>query len=250
MISPSTASKSSPLAPRADIPMLAKDDFAVRVSTAKSEALIGPTQANWTPYYRLPRHIPLSLVASEDGRFYSHSGLDPRAIVSSVIANLEAGSFVRGGSTITQQVAKNLFLSQQKTLARKLQEAFLAWQLEEQLSKQRIIEIYANLVHWGPDIYGIKAAARYYFRKRPTQLTIREMLFLASILPNPEFFGKQYTEGFIRADRLDKMRTVLLGLYHRRVIDWAGYKHHLEKLNRAAISVAPLPEWASPRGPR
>ncbi|PIW01374.1 MAG: hypothetical protein COW42_05065 [Deltaproteobacteria bacterium CG17_big_fil_post_rev_8_21_14_2_50_63_7] len=235
--------------PRADIPLLATEDFAIRVRTATDETVISPRDVDWTPFYRVPKYFPMSLITAEDARFFSHNGFDARAIHSSIIANLSAHRIVRGGSTISQQVVKNLFLSQKKTVARKVQEAFLTWQLENHLEKQRIIELYMNLAHWGPNIYGIKEAAFYYFRKRPSRLTIEESLFLASILPSPVRFGRHYAEGFIREDRLTKMKNGLFALYRKGFMDSKGYEAHLHNLNRANVSDEPrpsLPESGTP----
>lgn len=228
--------------PRADIPVLASNDFAIRVRTATDGTVLSPAAGDeWTPLFRLPRHVVAALVASEDARFYSHQGFDSKAIHNSVVANLNAGRVVRGGSTISQQVVKNLFLDQSKTVSRKLQEAFLTWQLELHVPKQRILELYVNLAHWGPDIYGLREAARFYFNKRPSQLTVRESLFLAAILPNPIRFGRQYQEGVIQADRLTKMRNGLLALHRRGLVDKSAYEAHLDKLGRAIISSQPPP---------
>jgi monofunctional biosynthetic peptidoglycan transglycosylase len=228
--------------PVADVPLLASTDFAIRVKAAKTDTVIGPSSNNWTPYFRVPRHLPQTLIAAEDGRFYSHDGFDEAAITSSLVQNLRAGEIVRGGSTISQQVVKNLFLSGEKTLSRKFQEAFLTWQLEEHVSKERIMELYMNLAHWGPGIYGIKDAAEHYFGKRASRLTVLEALFLAAILPNPELFGRQYAEGFIRSDRLTKMRNALFVLYRKGIVGEQSYASYLHAINRANISSSPRPQ--------
>ncbi len=236
--------------PKADIPLLKTNAFAVRVNAASSATLIGPQEAGWTPYFRVPKFLPAALIAAEDGAFYHHDGFDQRAIQSSLISNLQAGRIVRGGSTISQQVAKNLFLNQDKTLSRKFQEAFLTWQLEEHIDKQRIIELYINLAHWGPNVYGIKSAAEYFFRKRASRLSLRECLFLASILPNPVRFGRHYAEGYIQSDRLNKMRSVLFVLHSRGHVDRQTYEQELHAINRANISSSPRPKVlaAAPSG--
>ncbi len=104
------------------------------------------------------------------------------------------------------------------------------------MAKDRIAELYMNLAHWGPGVYGVKQAARYYFNKRPSKLGIREAIFLASILPSPVRFGGHYAEGYIRADRLTKMRNVLLALYRKGVVTHEGYVYHLHRINRAQVS--------------
>ena len=231
--------------PKADIPLLGKDRFALRVNTATTRHVIGPQQDNWTPLRRVPKMLQNALISAEDGKFFRHEGFDFRAIRRSLVKNLEERRVVRGGSTITQQLAKNLFLSQRKTVSRKLQEAFLTWQLEEHLSKKRILELYFNMVHWGRDVYGVEAAAKHYFKKTPRQLSLRESIFLVSILPNPVRFGEQYADGFIQSDRLYKMRAVLRGLYRRGIVNESTYETSLKHLRRAQISSRPRPALPS-----
>jgi membrane peptidoglycan carboxypeptidase len=127
-----------------------------------------------------------ALLVCEDSRFFSHRGFDNKAIRDSIISNLRAGHFVRGGSTLTMQLAKNLYLGREKTLSRKLQEAVLTLLLEERLSKQDILELYLNVVEFGPGIYGIREAAQHYFNSHPGELSLAQALFFGSILPRPK----------------------------------------------------------------
>jgi hypothetical protein len=144
----------------------------------------------FTAYADTPVFLRSAIVASEDVAFWRHNGFDLRQIGASLARNLKKGRIERGGSTVTQQLVKNLFLGSEKTLGRKLQEAFLTWRMEEELPKRRILEIYMNIVEWGPNVYGVREAAWHYFHKRPKHLSLKESAFLAAILPSPVLLGR------------------------------------------------------------
>ncbi len=137
----------------------------------------------------LPRYVPEAVIATEDRRFYSHFGIDPWGLIRAAIANLRAGHVVQGGSTITQQLAKNLFLSPDRTIQRKIQETLLALWLEHKFSKQQILEIYLNRVYLGAGTYGIDAAAHRYFDKSARDLTLYEAAVIAGLLKAPSRFS-------------------------------------------------------------
>lgn len=151
------------------------------------------------------------LRCAEDATFRSHHGLCEYHIRNSLRANMETGRFVRGGSTITMQLARNLFLGREKTLARKLQEVFLTWRLEVYLSKDRMLEIYANIVELGPDVFGFSEAAEYYFHRELGELSTRQMAYLVSILPGPRLYYRFYRNGRVPAyweDYLDRLINI------------------------------------------
>jgi penicillin-binding protein 1A len=133
----------------------------------------------------LPRYVPQAFVAIEDRRFYAHHGIDPIGVARALIANLLHRSVAQGGSTITQQLAKNLFLSQERTLTRKVQEVVLALWLERKFSKTQILELYLNRVYFGAGAYGIEAAAQRYFAKPAHKLTLAEAAMLAGLVRSP-----------------------------------------------------------------
>ncbi len=143
-----------------------------------------------TPTFRALDHIPpvvvSTVLASEDGRFYQHPGVDLLQIRRALAHDLEVGAPGRGGSTITQQVAKNLFLSGERTLGRKLEEAVIAWRLEHVLNKHRILELYLNLVEMAPDVYGVTDGAKHWFHKDLAALTPDEVAELTAMLPAPK----------------------------------------------------------------
>lgn len=137
-------------------------------------------------------HLSMAIVASEDANFWQHKGIEWQAIAKAMQKNLKQGSVVLGGSTISMQTVKNLFLSSERTIARKTQELFLTWYLENLLSKEKIFELYANIIEYGPGIYGIKQASEIYFNKHPRDLTLQESISLASMLPNPKKRFRQF----------------------------------------------------------
>jgi monofunctional biosynthetic peptidoglycan transglycosylase len=151
--------------------------------------VVGPRNPDWTPYGAIPPALKKAVVASEDANFYAHEGLDFEAMKKAIQADLRKGKFVRGGSTITQQLAKNLFLTREKTISRKIKELILARRLDDALSKARILELYLNVVELGPMVYGAGHAARYYFGKSASALTVRECAFLAAMLPGPKVYN-------------------------------------------------------------
>lgn len=139
----------------------------------------------WKPLNEISEKLIQAVIMAEDASFYSHQGFDIYEIKESIRKNWQRGRFARGASTITQQLAKNLFLSTEKSLHRKAKEAILTYRLENALSKPRILEIYLNVIEWGQDIYGIEAASRIHFGKRAIDLDAAESALLAAMIPNP-----------------------------------------------------------------
>lgn len=227
--------------PRSNFELISTNNFMIRVNAATVPKMIGPREASWASFYDIPRETAYTFIASEDAKFFTHAGIDIRAIRASIIANLKADKVVRGGSTISQQVVKNLFLNHDKTLSRKFQEAFLTWQMEKRLSKIRIFELYMNLAHWAKDTYGIRDAAKFYFQKNIRELTLRESLFLATILPNPIIFGKQYADNKLSPARVQKMINVAHALYGAKRIDKSTLDETVELIKQNKISDRPRP---------
>jgi monofunctional biosynthetic peptidoglycan transglycosylase len=139
----------------------------------------------WVPYSRFSPNLVRAVLLTEDAKFWSHDGLDYEQIKESMEVNLERGEFARGASTITQQLAKNLYLSPSKNPIRKVRELLIARRLEAELPKQRILEIYLNVIEWGDGVYGAEAAARTYFGKPASQLAASEGALLAAAIANP-----------------------------------------------------------------
>ena len=143
----------------------------------------------WIDYARVSPNLKRAVLVTEDARFWTHEGIDFDELKESMEVNIERMEFARGGSTITQQLAKNLYLSPSKNPIRKVREFLIARQLESELSKQRILELYLNVIEWGDGIYGAEAAARTYFRKSASELSASESALLAAAIHNPHAFN-------------------------------------------------------------
>lgn len=144
----------------------------------------------WVPYSRISGHLKRALVASEDAKFLGHEGFDWEALQKAYEKNLKKGRIVAGGSTISQQLAKNLFLSSKRTPWRKAQEAVITVMLEVVLTKRRIFEIYLNVIEWGNGVFGAEAAAHYYYGVSAAQLSAEQAAKLAAMVPRPRFYDK------------------------------------------------------------
>ncbi|OGQ22998.1 MAG: monofunctional biosynthetic peptidoglycan transglycosylase [Deltaproteobacteria bacterium RIFCSPLOWO2_02_FULL_44_10] len=149
-----------------------------------------PFSYSWIPLSNISKNLQQAVVIAEDSRFYQHRGVDYEEMKHAFFRNVNRRSFSHGFSTITMQVARNLYLSRDKYVWRKLAEIWIAWKMEYFLSKDRILEIYLNIAEWGKGIYGAEAAAHYYFKKTASDLTVSEAAFLASILPSPKKWGR------------------------------------------------------------
>lgn len=177
-----------------------------------TEIVTGPTTDQWVPLSDISPNMETALIVCEDSRFFSHKGFDNKAIRDSIIDNLRAGRFVRGASTLSMQLAKNLYLGREKTLSRKLQEAAFTLLLEERLSKEDILELYLNVVEFGPGIYGIRNAASHYFNSHPGELSLAQALYLGSVLPSP------------KANHFERDGALRAG--------WAEHLHYLMRIAR------------------
>jgi len=193
----------------------------------------------WLPYERISPLLRRAVLIAEDDAFFSHDGFDWNEIRSAARENLEAGRIVRGGSTITQQLARNLYLGDARTLTRKLEEAFVAVRLERALTKRRIFELYLNLIEWGDGIYGAGAAARRYFGVSAEDLNARQALLLACVIINPRRFSP-----LDPPPRIEKrVRTIAGRMLRRGQLSAAEYR-------LAVGEPAPLEEAAAPDSTR
>ncbi len=167
--------------------------------TLLDDVQVGPSSGAWVPLAELKPWTPWAMIATEDGRFYKHRGIAPGLVLRAIRLDLDYGRFVYGGSTITQQLVKNIFLTRAKNLSRKFEELLIVWQMERKLpnAKDRILELYINFIEFGPKIYGIQRAAQTYFAKDARLLTPLESAFLAANKPCPRcgyarFIGKKW----------------------------------------------------------
>ena len=159
----------------------------------------------WVPYERISAQLKRAVVAAEDARFVEHEGFDWQAISKAIEKNEKQGRVVSGASTISQQLAKNLFLSGERSWLRKGQEAVITWMLEATLSKQRILELYLNYAEWGEGVFGAEAAARYHFGNTAATLSAQQAAFLAAILPSP----RRYAAGRVTPYVAGRIQTIL-----------------------------------------
>ncbi|OFY67538.1 MAG: hypothetical protein A3H98_03370 [Bacteroidetes bacterium RIFCSPLOWO2_02_FULL_36_8] len=152
--------------------------------------LVGQENPDFVSLENISNYLKNAVLISEDGSFFFHDGFNEDAFRQSIITNLKNKKFQRGGSTITMQLVKNIYLSREKTISRKLEEILLVWLLENShaVSKERLYEIYLNIIEWGPDVFGISEASKFYFSKKPINLNLQESLFLSSIIPRPKNF--------------------------------------------------------------
>jgi monofunctional biosynthetic peptidoglycan transglycosylase len=143
----------------------------------------------WVPLSTVPSYFIKAALIAEDDKFWSHEGFDFEAIKKAIEKDIKKGKFAFGGSTITQQLARNLYLTPEKALLRKIKEAIITWRIERVITKKRILELYLNVVEWGDGIFGIEAASRYYYNKPSSELTPEESARLVAVLPNPKRYS-------------------------------------------------------------
>ncbi len=216
--------------------------------------VVGAKNRYWTPSGRIPAEMKWAVILAEDANFYTHEGFDVKAIKNAIKYDLEKKSLKRGASTITQQTAKNLFLSREKTLTRKVKEIYLAYRMEQELTKGRIIEFYLNVVELGPLVYGIGHGAQYYFGKPAAALTPRECAFLAAMLPGPRLAYNPYKNlGKVlkRSDmilRLLRQKRVLGEVEYQLALAETPNVGRLQKKVDDVISTPPL--FTSPSSAR
>lgn len=224
------------------------------------EMTAGPGSSNWASIYAISPFMQQAVIGHEDGGFLGHGGFAVYAIRGSLVRNLEAGRYVTGASTITMQLAKNLFLHREKTLARKLQEVILTWWLESALTKQEILELYLNVIEYGPQVYGIVSAAEHYFGRDPSELSPVEAAYLACILPNPKIYQASYEDGQLTSRMRNRVERFVRHLHSRGRIDDEALAYALSELETLRFhrpgmaaqsrtipgSAAPLP-WSTGR---
>ena len=144
----------------------------------------------WVPYVKISNNLKRAMIASEDAKFVDHEGFDWEGIQKAYEKNMKKGKIVAGGSTISQQLAKNLFLSTKRTPWRKAEEVLVTIMLEQMMTKQRIFEIYLNVIEWGNGVFGAEAAAHYYYRVSAAQLSAAQAAKLAAMVPNPRYYDQ------------------------------------------------------------
>ena len=180
--------------------------------------VVGPSNPNFTPLDAISPYLRKAVLTTEDPSFFSHRGFISEAFRQSIIQNIKTKKFSRGASTISMQLVKNAFLTREKTLSRKLEEILLVYILENNriASKERMLEVYFNIIEWGPNIYGIGEASRFYFQKHPSELSLNECIFLANIIPRPKGFMWQFNNTGNLRDFIQNKQQYLTNLMLRR----------------------------------
>jgi hypothetical protein len=194
--------------------LLKEFDHYVEVEQGKWHSfVVGPTNDDFVPFDDISQHLVKSIMSTEDSAFYFHRGFITTEFRTALVNDLKAGAFRYGASSITMQMVKNVLLYRDKTLARKLQELFLTWHVESTLTKDRILEIYFNVIEYGPGLYGIGPAVKHFFGKSPKDLNPVEAAFFSTILPSPKERYKQYCAGTLTKwtkDKIDRILGIML----------------------------------------
>ena len=222
----------------ADAPPKTTAFMELRKKQLRREGKSDELQWKWVSYGRISPYLRRAVLVAEDNSFYEHEGIDTKGVKEAFERNWKSGKITHGGSTITQQLAKNLYLSPSRNPIRKIREYFIARSLEKHLTKKRILEIYLNVVEMGERVYGAEAAARHYFKKPASALSTREAALLAGCLPNPRVMNPGKPNKRLRA----RQRMILSRLrrwgyaFEREVL--AEKKPEAEKTETAATDTA------------
>jgi monofunctional biosynthetic peptidoglycan transglycosylase len=212
------------------------------MTTKMYQVELCPGSKNYVPLRQISPYLQKVVVLTEDSNFWNHKGFDWVSIEKNARAGWETGVFKRGGSTISQQLAKNMFLNKDRTFIRKGLEAIITDRLEHTLTKKEILERYFNIVEFGKNIYGIKAASQFYFQKSPADLNIVESAFFAMVLPNPV----KYSQSYFRKDLTDfakkRLTTIIEDMHnYQRINDeeYAQAKYQLSYFFKAEPPAIP-----------
>jgi monofunctional biosynthetic peptidoglycan transglycosylase len=182
---------------------------------------------DWIALKQVNRDLLYAIVLSEDGNFFSHNGIDYDALIAALAENIKTQKWRFGASTISQQTAKNLYLNSNKTLSRKLQELFITYRLEEALSKNEILELYLNLIEFGPELFGIGNASHYYFNKHPKEINAAEGAYLALLMPSPrKYHYTLFQNGNWSPALMKKHQRILRDMRFKELISISQYQDY------------------------
>lgn len=183
-----------------------------------------PGSKDYVSLDKISKNLQNAVILSEDGHFWQHAGFDWVSLQETAEKNMKKGKIVRGGSTITQQLAKNLFLNRDKSYKRKFFEALITMKIESTLTKKEILERYLNVIEYGKDIYGVKKAAQYYFKKSPKELDAVESAFLAMILPNPKKYSSSFYKKELTRFAKGRISRIVGDMYRTGSLSEANYE--------------------------
>ena len=196
-----------------------------------SKKLLCGQNSDYVKLSNVSKYFLKAVVMSEDDSFYAHDGFDWKEFRKSMATNLRQFAFVRGGSTITQQLVKNVYLSQKKTISRKIVEAKLAKKIEKKHSKKLILEKYVNAIEFGKNIWGVKQASWFYFEKPPSALDPLESLYLVILLPSPVRYSQTFFKKELSSYQRRRMRTLLGRMRRRGIVEEDEYEIYKQKLS-------------------
>jgi hypothetical protein len=205
----------------------------------------GPGTPNWTPIEAMSPYFVQAVLVHEDPQFFSHHGFSLVNIRNAIARDLKERRYAVGASTITMQLVKNVFLHREKTLARKIQEVLLTWWTERVMEKKDIIELYFNVIEYGPEIYGIRAAAQHYWNRLPSELSPAESVFLATILPNPKKYHSYYDRNALSSSWASQMRSMMKRMGERGAYDAKAVEYGLAEIDHFKFAKDGAP--AAPR---
>lgn len=189
-------------------------------------------QKRWVPLSRISPYLMKAVIIAEDDKFWSHKGFDLDAIQKALEKDLEKGKFTFGGSTISQQLVKNLYLTPSKNPLRKAKEAIITWRMEKAINKRRILELYLNVVEWGEGIFGIEAASQHYYGKSAINLSPQESARLAAVLPNPRRYRPTGPSKYV-----EKRANIIYGIMVKRGIVVPEYEDLIKESVAVDLSI-------------
>ncbi len=218
-----------------DLPRLKKENpkktalMEYRETASREKRKRYKINQSWVPFSKMSPYLVKAVLIAEDDKFWRHEGFDYEAIHRALEKDIRAKKFRLGGSTITQQLARNLYLSPEKSLIRKISEALLTWRMEKVLSKRRILELYLNVAEWGEGIFGAEAASKHYFGKPCSELTPEEAARLASVLPNPRKYNPAGDQRYVI-----NRSNLIYGIMIQRGIVMPEYEEGTESLQSSS----------------
>lgn len=206
----------------------AKQSAVISVKQHLTDQSSARKEYKWVPIDQINRELLYAIVMSEDGDFFSHQGIDYDALMSALGENIKRQEWSFGASTISQQTVKNIYLENNKTLYRKLKELLVTKRLESALNKNEILELYLNIVEFGPDIYGIAAAANYYFSAKPSELNAAQGAFLAILMPSPrKYHFTVFQNQYLAKRHKHKYRRILQDMRFKEYISPTQYQKYI-----------------------
>lgn len=207
-----------------------RDEIRGCLTTHFYSVYLCPTSKNYVRLGQISSVFKKTVILSEDSLFWQHKGFDWQSLEQNFRDGLESGKFRRGGSTISQQLAKNMFLNNERTFIRKAKEALITLRLEKYLSKNEILERYLNVIEYGPQIYGIKSASQFYFSKHPRELDLAESAFLTMLLPNPKKYSQSFRNRKLTPFAERRCRQIIENMYQYKMASYEDYLAAIQKL--------------------